>query len=306
MKKKIALLLSFVMLAGCGLPKEMHAGNTYESESVVGLETVPVLDYEIPTLLPGVLLNQAGYSPASEKIAVICGENLPTQFHIIDAVTEEKVYTGKLEMQCYDADSLEYIGYGDFTDFATEGEYYVECDILGCSYPFTIKASCYEDMMAEGFAILAEREQSLTKEDLTKVCRCLSTLLLSYELYAPVYESGQAEGAALVVIEQTRRYAELLLGWQDAETGAVLSGEAVLLTETAWLSAALAKFSYTYQKFDSVYATVCLQAADRAWKYLEKQKAEMETDPCLICVFLLQQSFTGQPASMNIMRQSSS
>ena len=41
---------------------------------------------------------------------------------------------------------------------------------------------------------------------------------------------------------------------------------------TAWFSAVLAKFSYTYQKFDNTYATVCLQAADRAWNYLQKEK----------------------------------
>lgn len=274
LKKKIALLLSLVLFAGCGAPVENghQTGDIAETESAVGLETEPVLDYEIPTLLPGVLLSQAGYSPVSEKIAVVCGTKLPDQFKIVDAVTEETVYVGRLEIQREEEAGREEIGYGDFTEFTSEGEYYVECDIVGCSYPFVIKDSLYQDLMAQGISILSDKAAELAKEDVTEVCRSVSMLLLSFELYAPVYTDGVEEGTQPEVIALLKRYADWLLTCQDAETGAVLFEGTPMPEQTAWLSAALAKFSYTYQKYDSVYATACLQAADRAWKYLDKQE----------------------------------
>lgn len=54
---------------------------------------------------------------------------------------------------------------------------------------------------------------------------------------------------------------------EDTRTGTVgqeMGG--IDYEKTAYISAVLAKFSYSYQKTDSAYATVCLQAADKAWK----------------------------------------
>lgn len=277
-KKRIAFLLVMVVLTGCGSSagEGMGTGKQPETGSTAGLETAPILDYEVPTLLPGVLLSQRGYSPASQKIVVVCGTDLPESFTIVDTVTGESVYTGSIEMQGYEVSLGEYIGYGDFSLFAAEGEYYVECDILGRSYSFVIDSLLHEELLAEGFDILAKQQESLTQENLTEVCGSLSLLLLSYELYGSVYDSRTEQGGTPAVITQARRYADRLLSWQDADTGAVMSGGAAMPEQTAWVSAALAKFSYTYQKFDSVYATACLQAADRAWKYLDKQKKESE------------------------------
>lgn len=277
-KKKIAFLLVLVILTGCGSPagNGQSAGKQSETGSTAGLETTPVLDYEVPTLLPGVLLSRRGYSPVSQKIVIVCGTDLPESFTIVDAATGESVYTGGIEIQGYEVSLGEYIGYGDFSSFSAEGEYYVECDIVGRSYSFVIDGSLHEELLAEGFSILAKQQESLTQENLTDVCSSLSLLLLSYELYGFVYDSRTEQGGVPVIITQAKRYADRLLSWQDADTGAVMFDGVAMPEQTAWVSAALAKFSYTYQKFDNVYATACLQAADRAWKYLNKQKKESE------------------------------
>lgn len=276
--KRIAMLLVVLLFltafSGCGSGGREDERKEMQETEPLSMETAPVIDYEVPVVLPGILVNRIGYEAASYKTAVVRGSSLPTRFRIVNADTGEVVYTGSLEQQGYDNQTKEYNSYGDFSALTEEGVYYMECDILGRSYSFEIRDTMYADLMEEAIALLNSKRNNLTEEDILDVCRCLSTLLLSYELFAHVYEGQAAEGKEPPLIGLIRSYAEWLITVQDAETGAVLAEEEPLWEETAWLSAVLAKFSYTYQKYDSVYATVCLQASDKAWKYLTERKGQ--------------------------------
>ena len=277
----LVVLLFWTALCGCGSGGREDERRETQGTEPLSMETAPVIDYEVPVVLPGILVDRIGYEAASYKTAVVRGSSLPTRFRIVNADTGEVVYTGSLEQQGYDNQTKEYNSYGDFSALTEEGVYYMECDILGRSYSFEIKDTMYADLMEEAITLLNSKRNSLTEEDILDVCKCLSTLLLSYELFAHVYEGQVAEGKEPPLIELIRSYAEWLITVQDAETGAVMAEEELRWEETAWLSAVLAKFSYTYQKYDSVYATVCLQASDKAWKYLterEGQETEERTE----------------------------
>lgn len=285
LNKKIALLLALLLfvtaLFGCGSKEDGEAVRKEAQEmGPRSMEEAPVIAYETPVVLPGILVDRKGYEADSYKTAVVRGSSLPTRFSIVNADTGEVVYTGILEQQGYDNQTKEYNSYGDFSELTEEGTYYMECDILGRSYSFTIGDTMYADLMAEAVAFLDDKRADLTKEDVLDVCQGVSVLLLSYELFAPVYEAQASEGKEPPLIGVLRSYAEWLIAMQDTQTGAVMEEETPLWEETAWISAVLAKFSYTYQKYDSVYATVCLQAADKAWKYLtegKQQDSEQET-----------------------------
>lgn len=264
-----SLLLVMVLLTGCG---SIGTEKTDSADKEAGVETAPVLQYEVPSVLPGILINQAGYEPSSLKLAIIRGERLPEKYHIVEESTGEVVYTGELEEQGYDNTLGEYISYGDFTGFTEAGTYYIEADIVGRSYTFEIKETLYRELMEGALQSLGERREELTGEDVQDVCIGLSILLLSYELYGPVYDEATDSTGVPVLIAEVQKRIEWLLALQDAETGAVLVGEKPQAGQTAWLSAVLAKFSYTYQKYDSIYATACLQAADRAWSFLDQEE----------------------------------
>ncbi len=268
-KNIILLILIAAILSGCSHAGEPAGKGGTGAMTMDGMETAPILDYEVPRTMPGVLISQVGYEPSAIKIAVVRGEKLPDSFRIVDASTGEAVYTGRLEAQGYDSDTGEYISYGDFTSWAEEGSYYLECDIVGRSYPFDVKSSLYEELMQNSLDIIAKHRENLSEEDVVEACRCISMLLLSYELFSQTYESGEEGDGEPRIAAEIKKYVEWLLSLQDAETGAVMTKEGYKREETAWLSAVLAKFSYTYQKFDSIYATACLQAADKAWKFLE-------------------------------------
>lgn len=279
-RQVIAVMLLAVTLTGCGniQNSSVQINGNAGGGNQLALETAPILDYAVPDVLPGILLNQIGYRPSSLKTVVVQGVELPKHFYIIDTITGETVYTGILEEQGYDKATGEYTGYGDFSDFVTEGTYYMECEVLGRSYEFVIKDTLHEELMAENLKILADKRQNLTIQHMQDVCVGMSTLLLSYELYGSVYERIDETLTEPALITEVKSYMEWLRTQLDAESGVVMDGEIALATETAWAAAVLAKFSYTYQKYDSIYATACLQAADKAWSYLDKNKLDVDDD----------------------------
>lgn len=182
----------------------------------------------------------------------------------------------------YNALTEEYNGYGDFSELTTEGEYEIRCDYIGYSYPFTIEKGGLSGKLAEGINELKGPE-SLADDEIEEACRTVSMLLLSYELYGGVYtQDADSEEAFFALL---RNYIEWLYGKLDNSD----------YEETAWISAVLAKFSYSYQKKDSNYATSCLQAADKAWKTVSQEK---DTPPELL--FMRRESCTGQPGRKNI------
>lgn len=269
----ICIFLVSAVFGGCG--QENTPAVSANSETVQGpvsMEPAPVLEYEVPVLMPGVLVDRIGYEASGTKLIIVRGNNLPKEFSVVDAANGEVVFTGKLEEPMYDEENDEYNSYGDFSEFTTEGTYYIDCDVVGQSHPFVIEEKLYENLMAETIAELTAARKNLENGDVAEVCECVSVLLLSYELFGDVYNSGTADGAESQFIGLMKEYIIWLLAQQDSQTGAVLTNGQVDKELTAWLSAVLAKFSYTYQKFDSTYATVCLQAADRAWGYLQKEE----------------------------------
>lgn len=281
-RKGIAFLLALTMLNGCGFQPDGHGGAQAGNTNFAGMETEPVLSYEVPSSLPGVFVNRRGYCPNDRKTAIFQGKTLPKQFQIVDASTEEVVHTGRVEPESVEEETGIATGYGDFSNFTKEGEYYILCDKLGFSYAFSIRETLHDELLSEGLALLSEKIKNVEKEQAKELCDCMATLLLSCELYGTVYKRSLDKNGLPTVIGLLESGAGKLLDWQDEETGALLLGETPSVEETAWLAAVLAKFSYTYQKYDSVYATACLQAADRALRFLESKKEETKDCPGLL------------------------
>lgn len=150
MKKHMmtAVLACAVLLAGCQqipLDRYMPSGE----DSLTSMEEAPDLSYEVPASIPGILINQLGYLTESSKVAVFKGNEIPDVFYVIDAESEEVVYTGFLEDGGYNQELGEYNSYGDFTDLRTPGKYYIEAPVLGRSYSFSIGNDVYDETFRE-------------------------------------------------------------------------------------------------------------------------------------------------------------
>lgn len=281
-KQIMVLLLAMVLLSGCGLKNKVNkdkvgayangdnsaaSGGTTANGISAGVpvngdgSTAPGFSvaYELPDMQPGVLVSRSGYPENGRKTVIFRGKKLPGHYEIIDRTEKTVIFTGDLQDVVYNALTEEYNGYGDFSELTAEGEYEIRCDYIGYSYPFTIEKGGLSGKLAEGINELKGPE-SLTDDEIEEACRTVSMLLLSYELYGGVYtQDADTEEAFFAVL---RNYIEWLYGKLDNSD----------YEETAWISAVLAKFSYSYQKKDSNYATSCLQAADKAWKTVSQEE----------------------------------
>lgn len=133
--------------------------------------------------------------------------------------------------------------------------------------------------------------------NVTDGCRAVNNLLLSYELYEAVFtdEVGIPESGNGIpdLMDEVRYEVDWLLKMQDATSGAVYSAvsaieesapsyrlyiEPITMDATIQFAAAMAKFSYLYQNYDRDFATQCLQAADRAYRYAEQYLGDVSPE----------------------------
>lgn len=125
--------------------------------------------------------------------------------------------------------------------------------------------------------------------DVAKGCQTINSLLLAYELYPEVFSDTigipESNNSIPDILDEVRYEIDWLLKMQDAYSGAVYQSvtnvdskaggynlyvEDVKMDATIQFSATLAKFSYLYQNYDLEYATLCLKAADRAYRYAQQ------------------------------------
>ncbi len=133
--------------------------------------------------------------------------------------------------------------------------------------------------------------------DVARGCRTVNTLLLAYELYPDdltddmgIPESGNGIPD---VLDEVKYEIDWLLKMQDAKSGAVYASvssvdnktagyilyiDSITMDATIHFAATMAKFSYLYQSYDREFATLCLQASDRAYRYVEKYLADVSQE----------------------------
>jgi len=121
-------------------------------------------------------------------------------------------------------------------------------------------------------------------------CEAIEAMLLAYEYNTDAFSdnTGIPESGDGIpdILNEIKVETDWLLKMQEPTTGAVYAAVSVVdqdkgtgnpchvenvdMSSTLSFASALGYFSYLYQEYDTVYATMCLQAADRAMKYAAK------------------------------------
>ncbi|MCR4754880.1 MAG: glycoside hydrolase family 9 protein [Lachnospiraceae bacterium] len=306
------------------------ASESGADDSFTTLGLTPDLDYEKPVIEAHIEIDQMGYLPESRKLAIFRGEELGETFSVVSVDSREVVYTGDIKSKT-EARGGETFYYGDFTDLTVEGTYYIQTDVIGYSYPFSIKKDLYDGVLetalkqyylnrcgmsltekyaAEGarsachtdpVTLQQDAEVSLDvtggwhtgqsgDRDVIQGCNTIEALLLAYEYNSAAFDDGvdipESGDGIPDILNELKVETDWLLKMQDPSTGAVYEGIistdqgkglenpchilGIDMDSTLAFASALGYFSYLYQTVDTAYATVCLQAADRAMKYAAK------------------------------------
>jgi len=237
-----------------------------------GLE--PDFSYEVPVYGPNIVVDPAGYETESAKVAILSGEQEAETFIVLDQKTGETVYSGPI--QCKAGGER----FAVFTDLETPGTYRIESGILGQSYDFAIDEELYDAQLKEAMETLdaieasgQERQPADKGATVSGKCYTMVKLLLAWELYPEAFASETQNTQLFGIL---RAEAEWLLTMQDAEKGSLNeTGDELLFCGT------MAKFGYAYRNVDNAFATQCLKAADRAWRYATANQSGSGSDELL-------------------------
>lgn len=244
-----------MLITGCGQTTESREG-TAENQTVSQEIKIPILEskitYEIPVSTVHVLTDRMGYQSEREKIAYFSGEELADEFVLIDAQTEEAVYTGKIIKQLP-------ISYGDFSEFQQTGTYYIETERIGRSYPFQISDELYQDLLTDILCLDGIVSMEQTPENIRDLSLGLHTLLLALENRGNVFEKDtELIGWIVKVINW-------LMTCQQ-ENGSICED----YSATAAYCGALTMCMDSFGRYDAAMGKECRTSMQRAWAWLEK------------------------------------
>lgn len=113
--------------------------------SLTCLVTLQYLVTAAQTSVLPIRLNQLGYYPAAEKIAVLTGNAIPGQFYVLTADKQDTVYSGRTGETRPSANSSLQTRLIDFSGFRQEGRYVISIPGQPLSYPFHIAPYVHHD-----------------------------------------------------------------------------------------------------------------------------------------------------------------
>lgn len=268
--KLISSILCVCLLSGCGNSNSVFGQAGFQDDSIKGMAGyAPEILYQIIPQGPNILVNQVGYQCSSTKVAIFRGDNLSDTFQIIDSDSEKIVYTGKIENKLFNEELNEYISYGTFSGFETQGNYYIQTDIIGQSYPFFIGKNLYYDIFVttcKGFheSFISRTGQTYSKNIIMEDSQVIANLLLAYNLYPDLF------GDDLDIPKSNNGIPDILdiikykIDWFQTIPTDKMSNN-----DLACYAGILAEFSENYKLYDNAYSNQCLKAAESAYQLLE-------------------------------------
>ncbi|MBQ8350102.1 MAG: glycoside hydrolase family 9 protein [Ruminococcus sp.] len=105
--------------------------------------------YEAP-----IITNQVGYKCDSKKTAVFRNADNENKFSVVNADTNQVVYTGDLSGSVNNTSAGETNKTGDFSSVTQPGKYYITCGNLDNSYTFEISDSVYSNLLNDSVRML--------------------------------------------------------------------------------------------------------------------------------------------------------
>ncbi len=142
------------LVFNCGNHGEVLDEHTIYIDNVVICETDAGAVEEYAPYEPPIVINQIGYKPESEKIAVFRDITSETEFSVINSDTNEVVYTGVLYGKKENTTANEINLYGDFSSVTEQGSYYITCGELDDSYTFEIAYDVYDSLLDDTVKML--------------------------------------------------------------------------------------------------------------------------------------------------------
>ncbi|MDE5835088.1 MAG: glycoside hydrolase family 9 protein, partial [Ruminococcus sp.] len=212
------------MVFNCGVPAE---GETELPEHTIYLDNVSLeiiddskVDYSATRPYePHIMTNQVGYKSDSKKTAVFRNVTGETEFSVVNADTNETVFTGNLESKGHNNLADEDNWTGDFSSVTANGKYYITCGNLDDSYTFEISDNVYTNLLDDSVRMLYLQRCGVAIQDETfshEVCH--NTLATVYGTDKKIDVSGgwhDAGDYGRYIVPAAKAVADLLYAYGE-------------------------------------------------------------------------------------------
>ncbi|MDE6677852.1 MAG: glycoside hydrolase family 9 protein, partial [Ruminococcus sp.] len=214
------------MVFNCGVPAE---GETELPEHTIYLDNVSLeliddskVDYSATRPYePHIMTNQVGYKSENRKIAVIrkADEVNTNEFSVVNADTNEVVYTGVVSESMYNSLTDETNYKADFSAVTTPGRYYISYGGLDDSYTFEISDNVYTNLLDDSVRMLYLQRCGVAIEDETFSHEaCHNTLATVYGTDKKIDVSGgwhDAGDYGRYIVPAAKAVADLLYAYGE-------------------------------------------------------------------------------------------
>lgn len=268
MRKKVWLFCIFIMGMLC--TSCVPQSKTSQPVSKIPpeqdtLEMEPDFSYEVPSQQPHIRVDRTGYHNRDKKVAFFYGNNLEETFEVRDKDTDATIYTGTLSKVRDEKDGTLY--YGVFSRLEESGNYYIHQKQIGDSYSFSINSTIYNSEYRQLESILLNAEYTKVSD----LAFFLSNYMFVDEMFPKTWTN----------MSYIHSKMELLLASQDEATGAFYEDnqDEVSLPATIQMAGVFAQYAWLYRESeDPALVNACLLAAQKAYRYAEKYRDQIETD----------------------------
>ena len=284
----LILVLSLVMTA-CGdyaaasnpLQKTTKtSGNTDDQQALSNSnddygKILAAYGIPLPQSRPSIYVDEAGYVTGREKKAMFAGERHGKTFDVVRSSDGEVVYTGIVTAGMKDEMTGLTFSTGDFTVVDEPGTYYIRTDIVGESYPFTIAEDSYERLFLNLLTELSNTGFEETPKGVCDVCFGMHAVMHALQCNGSLFEAAYAQlpenGQDRQLVAQLLYMSKWLMSQQQDDGS--LYGD---YRATAAFCGIMAMSRDHFGKYEASVGKEYMQAARKAWKWLEQQKYDTD------------------------------
>lgn len=250
-------VLGGLATGGCG---SFDAGeNLIQSQWQLGgsetysMENEAVLDYEVPKMTPGILVDRKGYSSNEIVTAFVYSGKLPEEYALEDPEGNEVLKCNRGEA-ILKKDEGKFFARLSIEEEVPEGTYYINGGEIGNSFSFDVSDTFYRDIYWNLIKNECEKIQ-VGNADVWEVY----SVLYSFERYKEVLYAEKADVPDVL---------DAVGKWISLSNLDELEG-----TQKYLSIALLSKFGYNYKSVDEKLATECIQKASALYKETASESA---------------------------------
>lgn len=342
MEQETDVMTKFVFNCGIQNSEELPAHTIYLDNVSIELIDDSNVDYSASRPYePPIVLNQIGFKPDSKKTAVFRKLNGENEFSVVNAQTDQTVFTGELTGPISNSSADETNYTGDFSSVKEPGTYYIVCGDQDKSYEFTISDDVYNSLFDDTVRMLYlqrcgteidgegafshpachnKKARIYGTNDTIDVtggwhdagdygryivpaAKSIADLLYAYDANPDMFSDDigipESDNGIPDVLDEVRYELEWMLKMQASSGGVYhkvtcesfpgyvmpqfetkeLIVTPVTTTATADFCASMALAYEFYKDIDIDFANRCLEAAKKAWNFLQQNPNIIYSNP---------------------------